>query len=82
MEIKLPVGNWHTALTDAIEDAKDGDIIVVNSDAQKQLGLSAKKHLCPDKDIMFEGGRPLRKIDYQRVFRNWAYTNRLCRFDD
>lgn len=82
MKIKIPAGNWHMALADAIESAKDGDVIVIKSDAQKQLGLSAKGRMCPNKDITFEWGRPLRKIDYQRVFRNWAHMNRLCRFED
>lgn len=36
MKIEIPAGNWHMALVDAIKDAKDGDVIVVKSDAQRQ----------------------------------------------
>lgn len=81
MKIKIPAGNWQMALVDAIESAKDGDIIVVKSNVQRQLAQSTKERMCPDKDITFECD-PLRKIDYQRVFRDWANTNRLCQFDD
>lgn len=82
MRIEIKAGDWHKALADAVRDAKDGDVIVIKSNAQRQLAQSTKEHMCPDKDITFEWGRPLREIDYQRVFRDWANMNRLCRFED
>lgn len=65
-----------------LPDAKDGDVIVIKSSAQRQLAQSIKERMCLDKDITFEWGRLLREINYQRVFRDWANMNRLCRFDD
>lgn len=82
MRIRIPAGNRHMALAAAIESAKDGDILVVKSDVQKQLGLRAKERMCPSKNITFECSPPLRVINYQRVFGEWANDNRLCRFDD
>lgn len=83
MRIKIPTtGNRHMALAAAIESAKDGDILVVTSDVQKQLGLRAKERMCPSKNITFECRPPLKTIDYQYVFREWANDNRLCQFDD
>ena len=49
----IPIGNWHMALADAIEQAEDGDIIEVHEQAMKELGERAKTRMCPDKKIEF-----------------------------
>ncbi len=54
MEIEIPLGNWHMALADAIKDAQNGDVIIVKTEAQVELGGRAKERMCPDKEIMFE----------------------------
>jgi len=45
--------NWTNQLATLIEQAKDGDIIIVRSEAQKELGEKAKGRMCPDKKIEF-----------------------------
>ena len=54
MEYIIPTGNWHIALADNIELAKDGDVIIVQNESQKELGESAKQRMCPKKQIIFE----------------------------
>lgn len=39
--ITIPAKNFHTALADALEQAKDGDSIVVGSQAQAELARRA-----------------------------------------
>ena len=58
MKHTIPRADWHMKLADAIEKASAGDTIVCHSEAMKHLGESARKWLCPDKDLVFvlEGG--------------------------
>lgn len=39
--ITIPAKNFHTALADALEQAKDGDSIVVRSQSQAELARRA-----------------------------------------
>jgi hypothetical protein len=54
MKYNVPSADWLQKLADYIELAKDGDIIVVESDAAKELGERALKRMCPNKTITFE----------------------------
>ena len=54
MKHVIPTVNWHMALADAIDASQDGDVIVVQNEAQKELGEIAKSRVCPDKNITFE----------------------------
>lgn len=54
MEIRIQDRNWTTKLAAAINDSCDGDIIIVNTPAQKELGERAKLRLCPRKRIIFK----------------------------
>lgn len=54
MRIELPVANWPTALTDAIEKSIDGDVILCHNEHMLRLEIQAKSRMCPDKDIKFE----------------------------
>ena len=46
--------NWTSQPADFITQATDGDIIVVVSDATKELGERARLRMCPDKRITFQ----------------------------
>ena len=50
----IPLKNWHMELANAIDNANDGDTIVVHDEDMKQLALSAKSRMCPDKQLEFE----------------------------
>lgn len=50
----IPYGNWHTALADTIENAADGDVIVVHNEVMKELAIMARAHMCPKKRLSFE----------------------------
>lgn len=52
--LTFPVGNWTSQLVAAIEKAVDGDVIIVLSDAMKELGQRAARRMCPDKKIIFK----------------------------
>lgn len=54
MKLIIPSRNWTTELAKAIENAKPGDIIIVKTKAQIELGQGAKKRMCPSKDISFQ----------------------------
>ena len=41
-------------LAKAIDEAVDGDTIVVKYKAMELLGLSAKSRMCPNKKLTFE----------------------------
>ena len=43
--IRIPAGNWHLHLADAIEHATEGMVIIVSSDAQKQLAERASQRM-------------------------------------
>lgn len=40
-------------LANAIREANPGDVIVVHTDAMKEMGERAHARMCPDKDIIF-----------------------------
>ncbi len=50
----IPQANWHMALADAIEQSKDGDIIVVHNLSMKELAERAHGRMCPGKNIVFQ----------------------------
>ena len=52
-EYTLLPANWTMTLADLIENSEDGDIIIVSSEAQKELGIRAKNRICPEKSITF-----------------------------
>jgi hypothetical protein len=52
-EIVIPAENWTKALAQAIEQANEGDVIVVATNAMKQLGKNAKKRMRPHANISF-----------------------------
>lgn len=54
MRIEIPSGNWHIALANSLEIARDNDIIVVKSQAMKNLGERAGERMFPDKKFRFE----------------------------
>jgi hypothetical protein len=41
-------------LAEAIRDSVDDDVIIVKTEAAKELGERAKSRMCPDKKITFE----------------------------
>ena len=45
--------NWAMTLADLIKNSEDGDIIIVSSEAQKELGIRAKNRRYPEKSITF-----------------------------
>ncbi len=47
MRHTIPIGNWTMALADAIESAKDGDVIVVHNAAMKELAEGAYSRMFP-----------------------------------
>lgn len=52
--VKIPAGNWHMALAEAIESALDGETIEVRTKSQAELGELARLRMCPDKRLTFE----------------------------
>jgi hypothetical protein len=54
VEFVVPVANWPHFLAQYIEEAHDGDTIVVYSRATKELGERAWKRMCPDKVLTFK----------------------------
>lgn len=49
----VPHNNWHMALADIIETAKDGDTIICHSDAMAELAERARTRMCPEKQLTF-----------------------------
>lgn len=54
MRIVIPPANWTTAPADAIENATDGDVIIVGNSAMKELGEDAHTRMRPHIKITFE----------------------------
>jgi len=52
--VVIPSGNWTMALADAIENAGPDTVIVVNTDAKKELGLSAAERMGKEVTIEVE----------------------------
>lgn len=50
--IIIPKANWHIALAGAVRNAVDSTIIVVDSEAKKELALSAAERM--NKQITVE----------------------------
>lgn len=48
--------NWLKKLAISIEKAKDEDVIIVHSEAAKELAERARLRMCPEKKIIFEVG--------------------------
>ena len=55
--IRIPAGNWHLHLADAIEHATEGMVIIVSSDAQKQLAERASQRM--GKSVVVEVEEPI-----------------------
>lgn len=53
MRHTIPAGNWTRALAAKIEQAQDGDEIVVHNEDMKELAESAKQRMCPNKRLVF-----------------------------
>jgi len=43
--IEIPSANWHMAIADAIEEANEPTVLVVNTEAKKELALSAAESM-------------------------------------
>jgi hypothetical protein len=54
----LPSGNWPTALADALEQALDGDTIVVHDPAMQALAAVTAVRLYPHKRLLVCLGVP------------------------
>ena len=54
MIYEVPDKNWTMALADFIEQAQDGDVIVIASEAARELAQRAKNRMWPEKKIKFE----------------------------
>jgi len=52
----ITASNWHMALADAIEQAEDGDTIVVHNPSMKELAERVLGRMCPGKKIFFQMG--------------------------
>ncbi len=52
--IRIPAGNWHIHLADAIENATPDTVIVVSCKAQKELAEAASQRM--GKSIVVEVG--------------------------
>ncbi len=50
----IPAKNWTIALADSINKSQPGDIIIVTTESQKQMGEKAKQRTCPNKPLSFE----------------------------
>lgn len=53
MTYTISKADWHISLSEYIRLAKDGDTIIMHSDAQKELAIRAKERMCPEKAIEF-----------------------------
>ncbi len=54
MEYKISEIGWHIGIIDAIKEANDGDIIIVNTQAQCRLAKRALGRMRPDAQITIE----------------------------
>ena len=54
MRYDVPAKNWTMVLADFIEQTQDGDVIVIASEAAKELAEKAKNRMCPEKKISFK----------------------------
>lgn len=50
--VTIPEANWHIALADAVRNSVDSTVIVVNSEAKKDLALIAAERM--NKQITVE----------------------------
>ena len=48
----VPAKNWTTALPTIIDDCKDGDTILVATEAMKEMAIRALHRLYPDKNVI------------------------------
>lgn len=46
--------NWLKKLATDIEKAKNGDVVIVQNVAAKELAERARLRMCPEKKIVFE----------------------------
>lgn len=63
MNYILHPANWHMELADAIEQALDGDKIIVHNAAMKELAESFSQGVCPEKKLTFEIKEPPSRFD-------------------
>ena len=54
MTFEIPAGNWASALADAIEASRDGDVIKMRTLSQAELGENVRLRMCPGKSLHFE----------------------------
>lgn len=52
-KLTIPAGNWTTALADTLDQAEDGDTIVVQSERMKELGERALSRRKDGKKVSF-----------------------------
>ena len=50
----IPERNWHMELANTIDNAQDGDTIVVHDEDMERLALRAKSRMCPNRELNFE----------------------------
>ena len=58
-EFIVPARNWLLALAVYLRDSKDGDTIIVQNEAMRQLAERGKLRTCPEKELIIaigEGG--------------------------
>lgn len=54
----IPSRNWTTALADTFEQCKNGDTIIVHTDAMQELAQRAHVRMCQDKEVIFAVKQP------------------------
>ena len=54
MTHRILAKNWHSNLTNALEQSQEGDRILVVNTLQKALAKKAKQRICPKKQIYIE----------------------------
>lgn len=66
----VPAANWTTALIEFIQISNDGDEIVCNTEAERELAKRAMARMCPGKQIILtvitdeQWNKPLAMSDY------------------
>lgn len=54
MRLEITGPNWLEILTEAIENANDGDTLILPNHSQAAIGERMRMQTCPEKDIDFE----------------------------
>jgi vacuolar-type H+-ATPase subunit F/Vma7 len=54
MIYRIPDVDWPKNLANSLKNSRDADVILVSTEAQKELAERAKERMCPEKKLIIQ----------------------------